>query len=78
MKKERSKEAETRLLEAYHTVIQDGIAAEVRLRAHAVILRHGTRHLDPMAAMDRRDAAMADICDVVADMATRHEASGVR
>lgn len=75
MKKERSKEAQDRLLEAYHTVIQDGVAASERLRAHAVILRQGIHQLEPMAAMDRRDAALADLCEVVADMATPHSMS---
>lgn len=62
-----------RLLEAYHTVLKSGSAdVAEKLRAHAEILRLGVRDLDPMAAQDRRDEALAAVLDAVAQMLRPH------
>lgn len=56
------------LLEAYHTLQQPDATCAERLRAHAVVLRHGCKAVEPMAAQDLRDAAVADLCEAVAEL----------
>lgn len=69
-----SKNEKRQLLEAYHTIIQADAPVHVRLLAHGVILRHGIRELGPMAAQDRRDEALADLCTAVANHIREHPA----